>query len=58
MTLLRLVAQNVNLLLVVGGFVSLESGLAVGWSGSVAAVVGGVLVMAAGAWPYVRKRKP
>lgn len=53
-----MIAQNVNLLLVVGGFVSLEIGLALGWSGPVAAIVGGVLVMAAGVSPYVQKRKP
>lgn len=53
-----LLAQNVNAVLVLVGFVAMETGIARQWSWPVAAIVGGGLLMAAGSWPYVRKRKP
>lgn len=55
----REVASNVNAVLVLGGFVALEWGVAAQWSGAVAGIVGGVVLMAAGSWPYLRsKGKP
>lgn len=56
---LREVAGNANAVLVLGGFVALEWGTAVQWSGAIAAIVGGAVLMAAGSWPYLTpKRKP
>ena len=46
-------AANVNALLVLGGFVALEGGIAAAWSGALAAIVGGVVVMGVGSWPYL-----
>jgi len=55
----REVAGNINAVLVLGGFVALEWGVAAQWSGAIAAIVGGVVLMAAGSWPYLTpKRKP
>ena len=52
-------AGNVNAVLVLGGFVALEWGVAAQWSGAIAAIVGGVVLMVAGSWPYLRpQRKP
>ena len=50
---MKLLAENVNALLVLAGFVALESGIAVQWSGAVAAMTGGLIVMAGGSWPYL-----
>jgi len=53
--------QNVNLVLVLAGFVALEVGIVAQWSVAIAAMVGGSLLMVAGLWPYLtahRKRKP
>jgi len=55
----REVASNINAVLVLGGFVALEWGMAVQWSGAIAAIVGGGVLMVAGSWPYLRpKGKP
>lgn len=51
----RELLRNLNALLVLIGFVSLEVGIAVQWSGSVAAIVAGVLLMLLGSWPYLVK---
>lgn len=40
-------------LLVLLGFVSLEVGIAVQWSASLAAIVGGLVLMLMGSWPYL-----
>lgn len=53
------VAGNINAVLVLGGFIALEWGVAAQWSVPVSAIVGGVVLMAAGSWPYLRsKGKP
>jgi len=52
----REVAGNINAVLVLGGFVALEWGVAAQWSGAIAAIVGGVVLMAAGSWPYLRPK--
>lgn len=55
----REVAGNVNAVLVLGGFAALEWGVSQQWSDAVASIVGGVVLMAAGSWPYLRsKGKP
>lgn len=51
----RLLARNLNALLVLVGFVALETGVTRHWSGPIAAIVGGALLMAAGCWPYVTR---
>lgn len=51
----RELLRNLNALLVLIGFVSLEAGIAAHWSGSVAAIVAGVLLMLIGSWPYLVK---
>lgn len=53
------VAGNINAVLALGGFVSVEWGILAQWSTPLAAIVGGVVLMSAGVWPYVRsKGKP
>lgn len=58
---MKVLAQNVNALLVLAGFVALEIGVAA-LSGAAAWIAGGVILMAAGGWPYIvqtlRKRNP
>jgi len=54
---LREVLENLNLIAMVGGFVVLYVGLS-SLSRPVANIVTGLLVMAIGAWPYLRVRKP
>lgn len=55
---MRLLLENVSGLLVLVGFVALEAGIAVHWSGPLAAIVGGPILMAVGAVPYVRRMRP
>ena len=45
--------ENVNLVLVLVGFAALEAGVAMQWSRPIAAMVGGLVLMAGGAWPYL-----
>jgi hypothetical protein len=54
-TVLVELGRNVNTVLVLGGFVALESGIARHWSGAIAAIVGGAILMVAGSWPYVTR---
>lgn len=57
----RALAQNGNAVVAGAGFVSLEVGVAALWSGAVAAIVAGVLLIGVGTWPYVvlsLRRKP
>lgn len=51
---MQLLRENVNAAIVLGGFLSLEAGIALHWSGPVAAMVAGALIMAAGLYPYLR----
>lgn len=52
-------ASNVNAVLVLGGFVAVVWGVAAEWSWPVASIVGGVVLMVTGFWPYLRpKGKP
>jgi uncharacterized membrane protein len=44
--------ENLNAGIVLVGFVALEAGIAQ-WSGALAAVIGGGLLMALGSWPYL-----
>lgn len=56
---MTLLSQNLNAVLVLAGFVALEAGIAAQWSGAVASIIGGAVVMLVGSWPYVRPmRKP
>lgn len=50
------IARNVNAVLVLGGFVAVLWGVAAQWSGAIAAIVGGVVLMVAGSWPYLRSK--
>ena len=52
---MTLLAENVNLLLVLAGFACLELGIARQWSGAVASIVGGGLLMLLGGWPYLAR---
>lgn len=53
------VASNINAVLALSGFLAVEWGISAQWSTPLAAIVGGVLLMTAGVWPYVRsKGKP
>ncbi len=54
--LLGFVEENLNFLVVVSGFAVLYVGLS-SLSRPVANIVAGVIVMALGAWPYLRVRK-
>jgi ascorbate-specific PTS system EIIC-type component UlaA len=47
--------ENLHGLIVLVGFIALLVGLTLAVSGPVAAMVGGVLVMALGSWRYVRR---
>lgn len=49
----RELMRNLNAVLVLTGFVCLEAGIAVQWSGPVAAIVAGAVLMSIGSWPYV-----
>lgn len=49
---MQLLRENVNAAIVLGGFLSLEAGIALHWSGPVAAMVGGALLMMIGLVPY------
>ena len=53
----HLLAQNINAALVLVGFVALETGISRLWSWPVAAIVGGSMLMAAGAWAYVVQQR-
>jgi hypothetical protein len=55
--LLRLLAQNVNLVVCLCGFLLLYVGVS-SLSRPIANIIAGSLVMVAGAWPYLRIRKP
>lgn len=51
---LRLLLENVNAMIVLAGFVAFEWGIALHWSGAIAAMIGGAILMAVGTWPYLR----
>lgn len=53
----RLIGTNVNALVFVCGFVTAYIGAAQ-WSSAAANVAAGVVLMAIGAWPYLRQRTP
>lgn len=53
---LRQLAQNVNFVVVLCGFLWLYVGVS-GLSRPIANVIAGSLVMVAGAWPYLRMSK-
>lgn len=50
---MKIIAENINAVLVVAGFVSFGGGVAAQFGSAIAAIVGGVVVMALGSWPYV-----
>jgi hypothetical protein len=48
-----LLLENFHTLIVLVGFVAMEIGIALAWSGAGAAIVGGVILMLGGSWRYV-----
>jgi hypothetical protein len=51
---MRPLLENLNALVVLAGFTSLVLGVAVRFSWPAAAIVAGLLIMAAGLYPYLR----
>lgn len=52
---MKALMDNLNAIVVAVGLLALLSGIALHWSGPVASIVGGVVLILGGCWPYLAR---